>query len=133
MMAAALVSSVCTATVKKDTGPTAPARFVDTAPRAGSPPVAPGGEPFQALVDDAHARFAGVMEGKNAGYISILATIPSEYFGVVIATRDGQVYAAGDIDYRFSIQSVSKPFTAALVRQQYGGPEIVAEKIGVET
>src|SRR6185295_13622545 len=29
-------------------------------------------------------------------------------------------------------QSVSKPFTAALVMQQYGGPEIIAEKIGVE-
>ena len=39
---------------------------------------------------------------------------------------------AGDVDYRFSIQSVSKPFTAALVMQQYGGPEIIAEKIGVE-
>ena len=93
---------------------------------------APGTEPFQALVDDAHARFAGVMDGKNADYIPILATIPSELFGVAIATRDGHVYTAGDVDYRFSIQSVSKPFTAALVMQQYGGPEIIAEKIGVE-
>jgi len=42
------------------------------------------------------------------------------------------VYVAGDVDYRFSIQSVSKPFTAGLVMQQYGGPAIIAEKIGVE-
>ena len=92
--------------------------------------MAPGTPSFQALVDDAHARFAGVRVGKNADYIPILATIPSELYGVAIATRDGAVYTAGDVDYRFSIQSVSKPFTAALVMQQYGGPEIIAEKIG---
>jgi len=49
----------------------------------------------------------------------------------VIATRDGEFYTAGDVDYEFSIQSVSKPFTAALVMQQQG-PEALVEKIGVE-
>jgi len=133
--------SACTATVRKDgrraaddggydaddryAAPAQPARTVP-------PPVAAGTEPFQRLVSDAHARFAGVTDGKNADYIPILATIPSELFGVAIATRDGKVYTAGDVDYRFSIQSVSKPFTAALVMQQNGGPEIIAEKIGVE-
>jgi glutaminase len=58
--------------------------------------------------------------------------VPSELFGVAIATRDGHVYTAGDVDYRFSIQSVSKPFTAALVMQQHGGPQIIVDKIGVE-
>jgi glutaminase len=123
----------CTATVKG--GGERSMRQVEAAPavaRTVTPAVPRGAEPFQALVDDAHARFAGVMDGKNADYIPILATIPSELFGVAIATRDGAVYTAGDIDYRFSIQSVSKPFTAALVMQQYGGPEIIAEKIGVE-
>jgi glutaminase len=42
------------------------------------------------------------------------------------------MYTAGDVDYRFAIESTSKPFTAALVMQQYGGPAAVAEKIGVE-
>jgi len=122
----ALAASACTAGVAKDHVQAPAAR-----PAAAVAP-APGAEPFQALVDDAHARFAGVRDGKNADYIPILATIPSELFGVAIATRDGRVYTAGDVDYRFSIQSVSKPFTAALVMQQYGGPEIIAEKIGVE-
>jgi glutaminase len=93
---------------------------------------APGTEDFQSLVNEAHAKFAGITEGKNADYIPILATIPSELFGVAIATRDGRVFTAGDVDYRFSIQSVSKPFTAALVMQQNGGPEVIAERIGVE-
>jgi len=87
---------------------------------------------LQAVVDEAHAKFKGVKDGKNADYIPILATIPSELFGVVIATRDGKLYTAGDVDYRFAIESVSKPFTAALVMQQYGGPQVIREKIGVE-
>ncbi len=127
---AVLATSACTATAK-DQGSATHHQPVPAA-HPVTPAAAPGTEPFQALVDDAHARFAGVMEGKNADYIPILATIPSELYGVAIATRDGHVYTAGDVDYRFSIQSVSKPFTAALVMQQYGGPEIIAEKIGVE-
>ena len=87
---------------------------------------------LQQLVDDAHAKFKDVKEGKNANYIPILDTIPSELFGVAIALPDGTLYTAGDVDYRFAIESTSKPFTAALVMQQYGGPAAVAEKIGVE-
>ena len=86
---------------------------------------------MQRVVDEAHAAFKDVKEGANANYIPILDTVPSELFGVVIATKDGQVFAAGDIDYRFSIQSVSKPFTAALIMAMQG-PEAVREKIGVE-
>jgi glutaminase len=50
---------------------------------------------------------------------------------VVIVTKDGKVYSAGDVDYKFSIQSVSKPFTAALVMKEQG-PAVLKEKIGVE-
>jgi glutaminase len=56
---------------------------------------------------------------------------PSDLFGVVIVTREGKVFSAGDVDYEFSIQSVSKPFTAALVMTEQS-PEVVREKIGVE-
>ena len=52
-------------------------------------------------------------------------------FGVVIATRDGKIYSAGEIEYEFSIQSVSKPFTASLIMANQG-PAAVREKIGVE-
>jgi glutaminase len=86
---------------------------------------------LQALVDAVHAEYKGLKEGANANYIPILDTVPSELFGVVIATTDGQVFAAGDINYAFSIQSVAKPFTAALVMQQQG-PDAILEKIGVE-
>lgn len=105
-------------------------------PEPEPPPLQAGAEiddaRFQQVVAAAHAKFAKVKDGKNADYIPILATIPSELFAVVIATRDGRIFEAGDAHYRYSIQSVAKPFTAALVMQQYGGPEIIREKIGVE-
>ena len=91
----------------------------------------PSDEDLQNAVDKAYETFKDVKEGANADYIPILATVPSELFGVVIATKDGKIFSAGDIDYRFSIQSVSKPFTAALIMAQQG-PEAIREKIGVE-
>ena len=86
---------------------------------------------YQAVVDQAYAQFKDVDEGANADYIPILATVPSDMFGVVIVTRDGKVFSAGEMDYEFSIQSVSKPFTASLVMAQQG-PAAVRTKIGVE-
>jgi glutaminase len=86
---------------------------------------------IQAAVDEAHAKYADLKEGKNADYIPILAEVPSELFGVVIVSVDGTVYVAGDVDHSFSIQSVAKPFTVALVMQEQG-VKAVKEKIGVE-
>ncbi len=87
---------------------------------------------FQRVVNEAHARYKDLKDGKNADYIPILTETPSDLFAVVIVDgSDGKVYAAGDADYKFSIQSVSKPFTAALVMAQQG-PQAIREKIGVE-
>lgn len=85
----------------------------------------------QWLVDEAVALFKDDQSGENASYIKILTETPSELFGVVIVTADGKIYKAGDVDYKFSIQSVSKPFTAALVMTQQS-PEVLQEKVGVE-
>lgn len=86
---------------------------------------------LQRVAEEAHAMFKDVREGANANYIPILDEVPSELFGIAIATNAGDVITVGDVDYRFSIQSVSKPFTAALIMAQQG-PEAVREKIGVE-
>jgi glutaminase len=91
----------------------------------------PAVKDFQRVVDAAYAKYKGLNDGKNADYIPILTETPSDLFGVVIVTKDGKVYSAGDVDYVFSIQSVSKPFTAALVMAQQN-PTVLKEKIGVE-
>ena len=91
----------------------------------------PSPQEMQKAVDAAYAKYKGLQEGKNADYIPILTKTPSDLFGVVIVTRDGKTYSAGDVDYKFSIQSVSKPFTAALVMSQQG-TKALDDKIGVE-
>jgi len=86
---------------------------------------------LQPVVKAAYEKFKDDQRGKNADYIPELAKVPSELFGVVVVTAKGKVYTAGDVDYAFSIQSVSKPFTAALVMQEQGA-EAIKDKIGVE-
>jgi glutaminase len=86
---------------------------------------------LQRVVDEAHAKFKDLKDGKNADYIPILATVPSELFGVVIVTSDGKIYEKGDTDYVFAIESTSKPFNAAMVMREQG-PEAIRDKIGVE-
>ncbi len=83
------------------------------------------------LVQEAHAKFKGVKDGKNADYIPALAKVPSHLFGVAIVTVNGDVVATGDADYAFAIESVSKPFTMARVMDEQGY-EAVRDKIGVE-
>jgi len=91
----------------------------------------PRAKDFQRVVDEAYAQFKDLKEGANANYIPILDTVPSDLFGIAIVTSEGKVYVAGEQEYRFSIQSVSKPFTAALIMAQQS-PAVVREKIGVE-
>jgi glutaminase len=105
--------------------------FASTPAFARGPAPDPAVKEFQRLVDGAYAKYKGLKDGKNADYIPILTETPSDLFGVVIVTKDGKVYSAGDVDYQFSIQSVSKPFTAALVMTQQS-PAVLKEKIGVE-
>ena len=82
------------------------------------------------LVDEAHDRFATVTEGRNADYIPALASVPSSLFGICIAGANGDVYAVGDAEVEFSIQSVSKPFAFALVCDALGA-ETVRARLGV--
>jgi glutaminase len=91
----------------------------------------PSPKEFQRVVDEAYAKYKDLKEGANADYIPILTETPSDLYGVVIVTRDGKVYTAGDVDYEFSIQSVSKPFTAGLIMAEQGA-KVLREKIGVE-
>jgi len=89
-------------------------------------------EQLQEVVNEAYAKFKNLKEGKNADYIPALAEIDPELFGIAIVTKNNDVYTAGDSDYQFAIESVAKPFTLALVMEQYHGPSAVLEQIGVE-
>jgi glutaminase len=82
------------------------------------------------LVDEAHDRYASMTAGRNAHYIPALAAAPSSLFGICIAGANGDVYAVGDAEVEFSIQSVSKPFAFALVCNALGA-EAARARLGV--
>ena len=89
----------------------------------------PEAEMVEGLVREAHARFRSNNEGANSEVYPALARAPSDLFGVCIAGTRGQIYAAGDTDYDFTIMSVSKPFVFALVCDVIG-PEEARHKLG---
>jgi glutaminase len=94
-------------------------------------PVAPKRELVEAAVREAYEKFRGDTNGKNADYIPYLAGVDSKLFGIAIVTTDNQVLTVGDVDYSFSIQSISKVFTLALAMNELGA-DAVFQKIGSE-
>ena len=94
-------------------------------------PVAPKRELVESVVREAYDKFKGDTNGKNADYIPYLAKVDSKLFGIAVVTTDNQVLTLGDVDYSFSIQSISKVFTLALAMEELG-PNKVFEKIGSE-
>jgi glutaminase len=83
----------------------------------------------QTLVSDAHRRFASNDEGQNSQVYPALARVPRHLFGVCVVGTSGRVYGAGDIEYEFSIMSVSKPFVFALVCETVGA-EAARDRLG---
>jgi len=94
-------------------------------------PVAPRRELVESVVREAYDKFKGDTNGKNADYIPYLAKVDSKMFGSAIVTTDNQVLTLGDVNYSFSIQSISKVFTLALAMEELG-PDKVFEKVGSE-
>src|SRR5215510_11658180 len=83
-------------------------------------PVAPTRAQAEAAVREAYEKFKNDTNGKNADYIPYLAQVDSKLFGIAIVTTDNQVLTMGDINYSFSIQSISKVFSQALAMQELG-------------
>lgn len=76
---------------------------------------------LQTIVDDIAAKFAAKeARGDVANYIPQLACVDPNQFGLAIVTEDDRLYAAGDSDVPFSIQSISKVFALTLALQQEG-------------
>jgi glutaminase len=98
---------------------------------AAAPARAAGGGAAAAAVNAAYTQFKGLAEGKNADYIPALAKVNPNYFGIALATPTGEMATAGDIEPTFSIQSISKVFTMALVFQE-SGEDLVENSVGVD-
>jgi glutaminase len=58
--------------------------------------------------------------GTVADYVPALGHVDPRKFGVAIACTDGRLFASGDAEEPFSIQSVSKVFTLAMAMGEVG-------------
>lgn len=72
-----------------------------------------------------------IESGTLADYIPQLAAADPDLVGVALCTVNGTVYASGDTEHRFTIQSMSKPFAYAQAIEDHG-LESVLEHVGVE-
>lgn len=90
----------------------------------------PAGHQVHDLLRAGFERYAGVDEGHVADYIPILGQADPALFGACLVGVDGAQYEAGDAGAEFSIQSVSKAFTFALVCEAIG-IEPAREHLGV--
>ena len=82
---------------------------------------APGAlAPVEDYLAELHQRISSVTGGTPADYIPELGKVDPNLFGIAIATVDGQIYAVGDTEIPFTIQSVSKPFMYGYALQHHG-------------
>ncbi|UKA58165.1 glutaminase [Arthrobacter sp. FW306-2-2C-D06B] len=71
---------------------------------------------LQNLLDDIVGTVQPLLgQGAPANYIPSLAAVDTKQFGISVATANGDVFASGDADVPFSIQSISKVYALALV------------------
>jgi glutaminase len=101
------------------------------APAAATQTLTHKQQQLRTAVDESYAKYKGDTKGKNADYIPYLAQVDSNLFGISVVTTDGQVYSVGDINYAFSIQSISKVFSLALAMDELGADEVFS-RIGSE-
>jgi glutaminase len=87
--------------------------------------------PVEDYLAELHSRVSALTGGKPADYIPELGKANPAHFGIAIATIDGEVYAVGDVDQAFTIQSVSKPFMYGYALNRYGR-DAVLKHVGVE-
>ena len=87
--------------------------------------------PVQQYLDRLYRAHRGIDSGDVATYIPQLGTADPSWFAVAIATMDGEVYATGDCDLQFTIQSISKPFVYGMALDDRG-TDFVLDRVGVE-
>jgi glutaminase len=92
----------------------------------------PSDAEVQGLVSAAYERFRHLDEGTVPEYIPALAGASPNAFGACVAGVHGRLFAIGDAEQEFTIQSIAKVFVFALVCQILG-PEEARRKLGVNS
>jgi glutaminase len=92
---------------------------------------AAGGLEYERVLDRVAGAVRGVLgSGRVPDQIPELAGADPQVFGLAVATVDGEGHGIGEWRRRFSIQSISKVFTLALVIEEDG--EAIWTRVGRE-
>ena len=76
---------------------------------------------YQAILEEIEKEIQPLfVEGKVADYIPALANVNPNQFSMAISMFNGTTYGIGEINKKFSIQSISKVFTFTLALNYYG-------------
>jgi glutaminase len=100
---------------------------VDFASEAFDPALAE----IEGLLEGLHAAHEANRDGTVADYIPELTKVPPDLFGLAVTTTDGRTIGVGDCHAPFTIQSVSKVFTFAMLLDLVGREEVYA-MVGVQ-
>ena len=87
--------------------------------------------PIRSMLEALHEQFLPLRTGTIADYIPELALAEPDWFGIAVASVDGQVVEVGDSQQPFSMQSVSKPFVYGLALENHGREHLLS-KVNVE-
>jgi len=86
---------------------------------------------LEVLTGQLHAQYLGNQDGAVAGYIPELAKVAPDQFGIALGLPNGRIVAAGDAQVEFTIQSISKAYTYALLLDLVGA-DAALETVGVQ-
>ncbi|MDY6938393.1 MAG: glutaminase A [Cyanobacteriota bacterium] len=86
---------------------------------------------LQTVLKDLHNRYRDLERGKVASYIPELAKADPNWFGISAVSVNGDSFEVGDVEQKFTIQSISKVFTYGLALEDRGR-ETLLKKVGVE-
>jgi glutaminase len=86
---------------------------------------------LEIIVKKVFAQYSGNLTGELADYIPELAKMPANQFGIALGLPTGRVVMVGDATVPFTIQSISKAFTYALLLDMIG-PDETAKVVGVQ-
>ena len=76
---------------------------------------------YQAILEEIEKEIQPLFsQGKVANYIPALATVNPNQFAMSIQMFDGTSFSVGEVDKKFSIQSISKVFTFTMALNYYG-------------
>ncbi|WP_416670919.1 glutaminase A [Egbenema bharatensis] len=95
------------------------------------PAIDPTSPSCQSILSELHTKYRSLTVGKVANYIPELAKMDPDWFGIAVATVDGQVFTVGEADQLFTIQSISKVFVQGMALEDHGRDYFLT-KVGVE-